>query len=90
MVYEGLIPSRNRDQLMFGIAFGEYSEKNVQAAQRKKKPAPSNTTFLEAGYRIKVNGWSYVQPFVQYIVQPNGTTAVANATILGLFVGVEF
>ena len=51
---------------------------------------PENTTFLEAGYRIKVSGWSYVQPFVQYIVQPNGTTAVANATILGLFIGTEF
>lgn len=90
LVYEGLIPSRDRDQLMFGIAFGEYSERNVNAAKRRKRPTPSNTTFLEAGYRIKANGWSYVQPFVQYIAQPNGTTAVANATILGLFVGVEF
>jgi len=90
LVYEGLIPSRDRDQLMVGIAFGEYSEKNVQAAQTAGGPVPSNTTFLEAGYRIKVNGWSYIQPFVQYIAQPNGTTAVANATILGLFVGVEF
>ncbi len=90
LVYEGLVPSRDRDQLMFAIAFGEYSERNVQAAQKKKKPAPSNTTFLEAGYRIKVNGWSFVQPFVQYIVQPNGTTTVANATILGLFLGIDF
>lgn len=90
LVYQGLVPSRESDQLMFGIAFGEYSAKTVQSAQRKGKPSPSNTTFLEAGYRIKANGWSYVQPFAQYIVQPNGTTAVANATILGLFVGVEF
>lgn len=90
LVYEGLIPARDRDQLMLGIAFGEYSEKNVQAAQADGEPAPTNTTLLEAGYRIKVSGWSYVQPFVQYIAQPNGTTAVANATILGLFVGVEF
>lgn len=90
LVYEGLVPSRNRDQLLFGIAFGEYSERSVQVAQRRKRPAPSNTTFLEAGYRIKVNGWSFVQPFAQYIVQPNGTTAVANATILGLFMGIDF
>ena len=90
LVYEGLIPSRDRDQLLFGIASGEYSEKNVQAAQRRRRPAPSNTTLLEAGYRIKLNGWSFVQPFVQYIAQPNGTTAVANATILGLFMGIDF
>jgi porin len=90
LVYEGLIPSRDRDQVLLGIAFGEYSEKNVKAAQRRRRPAPSNTTFLEAGYRIKLNGWSFVQPFAQYIVQPNGTTAVANAAILGLFMGVDF
>ena len=99
LVYEGLIPSRDRDQLMFGIAFGQYSDKVQDAARNNKNkktkksqplPVPGNTTFLEAGYRIKVSGWSYVQPFVQYIVQPNGTTAVANATILGLFIGTEF
>ena len=90
LVYEGLIPSRDRDQLLFGIAFGEYSEKNVKAAQRRRRPAPSDTTFLEAGYRIKLSGWSFVQPFAQYIVQPNGTTAVANAAVLGLFMGVDF
>jgi porin len=84
---------------MFGIAFGQYSDKVQDAARNNKNkktkksqplPVPENTTFLEAGYRIKVSGWSYVQPFVQYIVQPNGTTAVANATILGLFIGTEF
>jgi carbohydrate-selective porin OprB len=31
-----------------------------------------------------------VQPFVQYIAQPDGTTAVANASILGVFLGVDF
>ena len=45
---------------------------------------------IEAGYRVQVNGWSFVQPFAQYIVQPDGTTAVANAAILGLFLGVDF
>lgn len=99
LVYEGLIPSRDRDQLMFGIAFGEYSEKVQYAARNNKNkktkklqplPVPEDTALLEAGYRIKLNGWAFVQPFAQYIVQPNGTTSVANATILGLFMGVDF
>lgn len=90
LVYEGLIPSRDRDQLMFGLGFGEYSERSAQSARRRGQPVPTDTTFLEAGYRIKVNGWSFIQPFAQYIVQPNGTTAVANAAILGLFVGIDF
>lgn len=90
LVYEGLVPSRDRDQLLFGIAFGEYSEKQQARANKRKQQAPQDTALLEAGYRIKLNGWSFVQPFAQYIVQPNGTTSVANATILGLFMGVDF
>ena len=90
LVYEGLIPSRDKDQLLFGIAFGEYSEKQQARARKKGTEEPQDTALLEAGYRIKINGWSFVQPFAQYIVQPNGTTSVANATILGLFMGVDF
>ena len=99
LVYEGLIPSRDKDQLLFGIAFGEYSERqqararnnrNRQTRRRQPLPEPQNTALLEAGYRIRPNGWSFIQPFAQYIVQPNGTTSVANATILGVFVGVDF
>ena len=99
LVYEGLVPSRDKDQLLFGIAFGEYSERqqararnnrNRQTRRRQPLPEPQDTALLEAGYRIKLNGWSFVQPFAQYIVQPNGTASVANATILGVFVGVDF
>lgn len=99
LVYEGIIPSRDRDQLLFGIAFGEYSERAQAGARNNRNrrtrraqplPEPQDTALLEAGYRIRLNGWSFVQPFAQYIVQPNGTTAVANATILGLFMGVDF
>ena len=53
-------------------------------------PEPNQTVLIEAGYRFKLNGWSFVQPFAQYIVQPDGTTAVANAAILGLFFGIDF
>ena len=90
LVYEGLIPARDADQLMVGLVFGEYSEKVQAAARKRKRAQPQDSALLEAGYRIKVNGWSFVQPFAQYIVQPNGTTAVANAAILGLFMGIDF
>lgn len=82
LVYEGLIPSRDRDQLMFTTAFGQYSADT--------QPGHSNTTLLEAGYRFKINRWAFVQPFAQYIVQPAGTSTTANAAILGLFLGVDF
>ena len=45
---------------------------------------------LEFDYRIQVNKWAFVQPFPQYVIRPNGTGLVQNATVLGLHFGVEF
>jgi carbohydrate-selective porin OprB len=45
---------------------------------------------VEVGYRVRVNGWAFIQPYAQYLVQPNGTAAVPDAAILGAFVGVDF
>ena len=30
------------------------------------------------------------QPYIQYIIQPNGTGAIENATILGFMTGITF
>jgi len=87
LVYEGLVPGRSQDEALIGVAVGQYG---AAAASGAHDPAPSQSVLIEAGYRIKLNGWSFVQPFVQYIAQPDGTTAVANASILGVFLGVDF
>jgi porin len=89
-VYEGAVPGRDVDELMIGAAVGQYSYYDLVEARAAGEPEPNQTVLIEAGYRFQVNGWSYVQSFAQYIVQPDGTTAVANAAILGLFMGVDF
>jgi len=33
---------------------------------------------------------AFVQPFLQYVIRPNGIGLVQNATVLGLHFGVEF
>jgi porin len=90
LVYEGAIPTRDEDELMAVVAVGQYSYYDLVEARAAGDPEPNQTVLIEAGYRFKLNGWSFVQPFAQYIVQPDGTTAVANAAILGLFFGVDF
>ena len=45
---------------------------------------------LEFDYRIEVNKWAFVQPFLQYLIYPSGTGLVQNYTLLGLHLGVEF
>lgn len=80
LVYEGLLPARDHDQLIIGVAYGRYAN----------KPGADYTMVFEGGYRVQINGWSYVQPYAQYISRPAGTAQVANAAILGFQVGVNF
>lgn len=91
LVYEGLIPGRDKDRSMFAIAFGQYSFENIQNLQgRGRVNQPNYSIVLEWDYRMQLGGFTHVQPFCQYIIQPNGTNAVKNATILGVAWGVNF
>ncbi|MEY3479641.1 MAG: Porin precursor [Verrucomicrobiota bacterium] len=78
--YEGAIPKRDKDKTMVGFGFAPYQQTE----------GASHTVFLEAGYLARINGFTWVQPFAQYIVQPAGTSTVANAAILGIYMGVDF
>lgn len=91
LVYEGLIPTRDKDKLMFAIAYGAYSLFNIDNLQQQGNVnQPNYSIVLEWDYRIQINEWAYFQPFVQYFIQPNGTGAVQNATILGFAYAVAF
>ena len=89
LVYEGLIPGRDSDLLGVALANGSYSQ-----SQRQATPAAAmQQTYegvLEFEYRYQVNRWSFVQPFLQYVIRPDGTGAVANSTVVGLHFGVVF
>ena len=91
LVYTGLIPRRDDDLTMFSIAYGSYSNNNIENLQNTGNPnQPNYTIFLEGGYRIQINRWAFLQPFIQYEIRPAGTAAIANATILGLYTGLTF
>jgi porin len=72
LVYKGLIPGRDQDQLGVALAYGNYS------------------FYKQLADRIQVNKWFYAQPVLQYIIRPNGTGLVENATVLGFQLGVLF
>jgi carbohydrate-selective porin OprB len=85
LVYTGLIPQRNEDLIMISLGYGAY--------QGDVSPTVDGyTAVIEGGYRFQINGWSYLQPFVQYFSHPNGTgaAAVQNATVLGFLAGLVF
>ena len=75
---------------MFGLAYGQFSS-DYSASGSAYKGNPANYEMaLEVGYRVQVNRFFYVQPDVQYIVQPGGTGSIPNALVLGAQIGVTF
>jgi porin len=83
LVYTGLLPGRDLDLSMIAFGYGAY-QGGVNT------PDASYSAVLEGGYRFQINGWSYIQPFFQYLIRPNGTPDVRNAAILGFMTGVVF
>jgi len=90
LVYKGLVPTRGDDLTMFSIAYGNYSYQNLLEQREVGNAVSTYTIFLEWGYRIQLNPWAFFQPFVQYAIRPDGSSDVANATILGFYTGVNF
>jgi porin len=91
LIYEGLIPGRDQDQTGVAFALGNYSYNKILADYSAGRSFHQTyESILEFDYRIEVNSWAFVQPFLQYLIRPNGTGLVQNAAVLGLHFGVEF
>jgi len=91
LVYKGLIPTRGKDQAMAAIGYGSYNYNNIREEQKSGNVnQPNNTMVVESGYRVQLNDWAYFQPFVQYLIKPNGTGNVQNATVLGFSTAILF
>jgi porin len=90
LVYTGLIPARPRDLSIFGVAYGNFSSNYATANQAALGGTASYELAWEGGYRINLTKFAYVQPDVQWIINPGGTGTIPNALVLGAQIGVTF
>jgi porin len=90
LVYRGLLLGRDQDQVGVAFAYGNYSYYKQIADERRGRTAQIYEAVLEFDYRIQLNKWFYAQPLLQYIIRPNGTGLVENATVLGFQLGAIF
>jgi len=65
--YKGLIPKRDSDILGFGTGIAGFSNRLKPIDGRY-----GQETVLECFYRIKITPWMYIQPDLQYIMNPGG------------------
>lgn len=90
LVYQGIIPGRDDDQLGVAFAYGSFSQDEQQQSLSNGDVPRNYQAVLEFDYRIQLNRWAYVQPNLQYIVRPGGRGLVPNDTIIGLQFGANF
>jgi porin len=90
VAYQGMLPQRNEDIAMFGLAYGSFSDDYGSVGNAYNGEPVSYEMALEWGYRIQFNRFLYAQPNIQYIVQPGGTGSIPDAFVLGLQIGVTF
>ncbi|MFH0734677.1 MAG: carbohydrate porin [bacterium] len=70
--YTGLINNRENDILGFAVAFAEFKNKNI-----------SETT-IEVSYLAQITDNVFIQPDIQYIINPAGTDLDLNNSLVGI------
>jgi porin len=95
LVYQGLLPHRDRDVAAFGAVYGKFSDQ-LQRAQRVKQLTDPSIGIqryelaLEWTYMIQVTPWLQVQPDIQYIINPGGTGRIKDALVVGFQLALNF
>lgn len=78
--YEGLLPGRNKDLAGFGFAYGKLSR---DLEDRDYEIG------IEGTYIFQVTPWLGLQPDVQLIVHPGGSSSIPDALVAGMLLSVD-
>ncbi|MEM7222462.1 MAG: carbohydrate porin [Pseudomonadota bacterium] len=81
LVYEGLIPERDRDITALGLYYGLFSD---------DLPDQSYELVLELNHRLQLAPWFYITPDFQYVFNPGGTGEIDDAAVFGIEISIDF
>jgi porin len=84
----GLIPGRPADVLGIGFIYARISGDFARA--QPDRPHWGYESVIEVTYKITFAPWLSVQPDVQVILHPGGSTALPDATVVGIRIDVLF
>ena len=82
VLFNAPFKSRADDVLCFGMAYGKFSDKYGDIRRG------SYETIFEINYKFQINRFSFLQPNVQYVLNPNGG-AYGDAIVFGLQFGLN-
>ncbi len=90
LAYKGLIPTRGGDYACFGIVYGKFSRDFARSVAKSGGGYPDYELVFEWNYKVQLTKFAFVQPDLQWVVNPGGTHSIPNALVLGAQMGVTF
>jgi porin len=87
LTWTGLIEGRDDDAIGLGVVWTRLTP--GQAAQLEGSNR-GNEFVVEATYEAQLTPWFELQPDIQFVIQPGGSTALANALVIGLSATIDF
>jgi porin len=90
LVYKGLVPTRGDDTTAFEVVYAKYSNDLKRSQQSVGTEFQQYEMMLEFTHKIMITKWMYMQPDLQYIIQPSGTGNIDDALVIGFQMGLTF
>jgi porin len=80
LVYKGLFRGRDNDATSFGLAYGSVS---------KEIRGQDFEMLMELTHLFAITPWLSVQPDIQYVIHPGGSSEIPNAFVIGFALDVN-
>ena len=94
--YRAVIPGRAQDFLGFGFTYTSLSEdarrlvRDADLLNGTDAPSPDYENIVEVTYQANLAPWLSVQPDLQYIMHPGGSSRYVNAFVVGVRTVITF
>jgi porin len=90
LVYKGLVPTRKHDIASIGFAYGKYSTTLANAERDSHSTVQGYECVFDFSYKVEITPWMFLQPDMQYIVNPSGGKNIDDAFVVGTRFGLTF
>lgn len=88
--YKGLIPGRSEDSLGIAFAYAQLSNGARWSLAGEGISPVGAEMVLEATYQAQITPWMILQPDIQYVINPGGSSDLGNALVVGGRCGIVF
>lgn len=90
LVYAGLWQSDAHDHLALGASWADISDDVASAQRRAGIPEQDYEAVVELTYEYQLTKWCMLQPDVQWVIHPGGSSVLRDALVLGWRVTLTF